>query len=109
VIETWTDVCDAELLTPNRGVAALIGDQQVAIFRITPGDEVLAIENLDPFSGAAVLSRGIVGSAGDTLTVASPVFKQRFDLRTGACIDDPEVRLATFAARIHEGRVEVSL
>jgi nitrite reductase (NADH) small subunit len=109
VIETWTDVCDAELLTPNRGVAALFGDQQVAIFRITPGDEVLAIENLDPFSGAAVLSRGIVGSAGDTLTVASPVFKQRFDLRTGACIDDPEVRLATFAARIHEGRVEVSL
>jgi nitrite reductase (NADH) small subunit len=109
VIETWTDVCDAELLTPNRGVAALFGDQQVAIFRIIPGDEVLAIENLDPFSGAAVLSRGIVGSAGDTLTVASPVFKQRFDLRTGACIDDPEVRLATFAARIHEGRVEVSL
>ena len=105
----WIDVCDATLLTPNRGVAALLGDQQVAIFRVTPDDEVLAIDNLDPFSGAAVLSRGIVGSAGGTLTVASPVFKQRFDLRTGACIDDPDVRLTTFPARIRAGRVEVSL
>ena len=105
----WIDVCDATLLTPNRGVAALLGEQQVAVFHVSPGDEVLAVDNLDPFSGAAVLSRGIVGSAGETLTVASPVFKQRFDLRTGACIDDPDVRLATFAARIRDGRVEVSL
>jgi nitrite reductase (NADH) small subunit len=105
---TWTDVCAADLLTPNRGVAALLGDQQVAIFRIAPGDELLAIDNVDPFSGAAVLSRGIVGSVGDMVTVASPVFKQRFDLRTGACVDDPEVQLATFTARINAGRVEVS-
>jgi nitrite reductase (NADH) small subunit len=108
-VTAWLDVCDADLLTPNRGVAALFGEQQVAIFHVMPDDEMYAIDNLDPFSGAAVLSRGIVGSVGDTLTVASPVFKQRFDLRTGACVDDPEVRVATFPARVHEGRVQVDL
>jgi nitrite reductase (NADH) small subunit len=105
---TWTDVCPADLLTPNRGVAALIGDVQVAIFRIAPGDELLAIDNIDPFSGAAVLSRGIVGSVGDLVTVASPVFKQRFDLRSGTCLDDPEVQLTTYTARINDGRVEIA-
>ena len=105
----WTDVCNAASLTPNRGVAALLQEQQVAIFHVEPGDEILAIDNLDPFSGAAVLSRGIVGSVGEVLTVASPVFKQRFDLRTGACVDDPDVRVATFPARVHEGRVQVDL
>jgi nitrite reductase (NADH) small subunit len=106
---TWTDVCPADLLTPNRGVAALIGDAQVAIFHISPGDELLAVDNLDPFSGAAVLSRGIVGSVGDVVTVASPVFKQRFDLRTGACLDDPAVQLTTYTARINDGRVEIEI
>jgi len=109
VTPTWTDVCAEAQLTPNRGVAALLGDRQVAIFRVLPDDELYAVDNLDPFSGAAVLSRGIVGSVGDTLTVASPVFKQRFDLRTGACVDDPSISIATYAARVRDGRVEVAL
>jgi nitrite reductase (NADH) small subunit len=105
----WRDVCEAERLAPNRGVAALFGDRQVAIFHVGGTDEVLAIDNLCPFSGAAVMSRGIVGSVGETITVASPVYKQRFDLRTGECLDDPAVRIATFAARLVNGRVEVDV
>ena len=45
------------------------------------------MQNLDPYSGASVLSRGIVGSRQDAPTVASPMYKQVFDLRTGACLD----------------------
>jgi nitrite reductase (NADH) small subunit len=90
-------------------VAALFGEQQVAVFRLAGADEVLAIDNVDPFSGAAVLSRGIIGSVGDTITIASPVYKQRFDLRTGACLENPDVRLATFATRVVDGRVQVEL
>ena len=105
----WNDVCSIEALTPNRGVAALFGDTQVAVFRIAPGDELFAIDNLDPFSGAAVLSRGIIGSAGDTVTVASPVFKQRFDLRTGKCLDDEAVAVPTFPARVVDGVVQVDV
>jgi nitrite reductase (NADH) small subunit len=106
---SWLEVCAATRLTPNRGVAALFGEQQVAVFHVGELDEVLAIDNVDPFSGAAVMSRGIVGSVGEALTVASPVYKQRFDLRTGACIENPDVRVATFPARVIDGRVEVRL
>ena len=53
-----------------------------------------ALSNIDPFSGAAVLSRGIVGDLGGVPVVASPMHKQHFDLRTGACVDDPAVRRA---------------
>lgn len=106
---SWTSVCDVAALTPNRGAAALVGSRQVALFLIEPGAELVALDNVDPFSGAAVLSRGIVGSAEETITVASPVYKQRFDVRSGRCIDDPEVAVATYPVRVVGGRVEVDL
>lgn len=113
---TWTRVCALGDLTPDRGVAALVGTRAVAVFRLSPApgasacgadDEVVAIDNVDPFSGASVLSRGIVGSRGDVVTVASPVYKQRFDLRSGRCLDDPDVAVATVPARIVDGWIEV--
>lgn len=101
-------MCALDALTPDRGVAALVDGEPVAVFRLSgPGDEVVAIGNVDPFSGASVLSRGIVGSRGDTVTVASPVYKQRFDLRTGRCIDDDAVTVPVRAARVVDGWVEV--
>ena len=100
-------MCAIAELTADRGVAALVDGRQVALFRLSPDDEVVAIDNLDPFSGAYVLSRGIVGSKGDVVTVASPVFKQRFDLRTGTCLDDPTVSIPTYEVRVVDGAVEV--
>ncbi len=66
-----------------------------------------AIGNIDPFTGASVLSRGIVGTRGDAPTVASPLHKQVYDLRTGACLDAPEVRVPTYPVRLRNGLVEV--
>ena len=105
VTETWTDVCAASLLQPERGVAALVGGEQVAIFLVD--DDVYALGNIEPDSGAAVLSRGIVGSIGERLTVASPVYKQRYDLRTGECVDDDALAVPVWPARLRDGRVEV--
>ena len=107
-MSAWVDVCPVDDLVPNRGVAALLGERQVAVFLVSPGDEVLAIDNLDPFSGAAVLSRGIVGSVGDVLTVAAPVYKQRFDLRSGACLDDDAVAVTSYPTRVADGIVQVA-
>lgn len=82
----WTVVCQLTDLVPERGAAALVGGEQVALFRV--GDrEVLAVQQLDPYSGAHVMSRGIVGSRAGAVTVASPMYKQVFDLRTGRCLD----------------------
>jgi nitrite reductase (NADH) small subunit len=102
----WVAVCPYSRLEPERGVAALIEGVQVAIFR-TYDDELYAIDNLDPFSGAQVLSRGIVGSRGGAPTVASPVFKQVFDLRSGVCLDQSDVATRTHPVRCREGTVEV--
>lgn len=103
---TWVDVCPLDRLISGRGVCALVGDRQVAVFRVD--DDVFALSNFDPFSRANVLSRGIVGSRGDRLKVASPVYKQTFDLITGECLDDPTVSVPTFSARVVDGQVQVT-
>jgi len=102
----WVDVCPLEAIVPERGVAALVDGAQVAVFRLR-SDELLAIANCDPFSGAHVLSRGLVGSVGDRVTLASPIYKQRFDLRTGSCLDDDAVSVAVYEARIADGLVQL--
>jgi len=102
----WNVVCSYTDLQPERGVAALIGHLQVALFRTFDG-AVHSIGNQDPFTGAFVLSRGIVGSRGEIPTVASPLHKQVFDLRTGACLDDDTVAVPVYDVRIRDGLVEV--
>jgi len=106
---TWQDVCAYDDLVPDRGACALVEGQQIALFRLSPTDDLFALSNHDPFSGANVISRGIVGSKGDVVKVASPMFKQSFDLRTGVCLDDPAVSLPVHMVRERDGRVEVAL
>jgi len=76
---TWTSVCAVEAIPLEDGVAALVEGCAVAVFRTHDGS-VYALGNVDPFSGASVLSRGIVGSRGDMPVVSSPMYKQAFDL-----------------------------
>ncbi len=104
---TWQDVCRIDDLLPERGAAALVDGRAVALFRLDD-DEVLAIDDVDPFWNVAVLSRGLVGCLGGRDTVASPLLKQRFDLRTGICLDDASVSVPTWPVRVHQGRVEVA-
>jgi nitrite reductase (NADH) small subunit len=97
--DSWFTVCDLNVLLPGRGVAALLPDgRQVALFRDRAG-KLYAIDNRDPFGGAAVLSRGLTGSFQGRPFVASPLLKQRFDLETGECLDDESVRIATYEVR----------
>jgi len=108
VVATGVVVCRYDALLPERGVAALVDGRQIALFRTHDG-AVLALDNRDPFSGANVLSRGIVGSRGDVPTVASPMYKQVFDLRTGTCLDEPGVSVTAHPVRVVDGVVEVSV
>lgn len=105
----WMDICSADDLDVDRGVGALVGGAPVAIFRCSPWDELFAIGNIDPYSAASVLSRGIVGSVGHRRVVASPVFKNRFDLHTGRSIDDPAVAVETYPIRSVRGRVQIAV
>ena len=76
----------------------LNGDH-VAIFRTYDG-EVYALGDIDPFSGASVLSRGIVGTRSGVPVITSPMFKQVFDLATGACLDNAGVQVPTYRVRV---------
>jgi nitrite reductase (NADH) small subunit len=105
----WVDVCALADITPASGVAALIADRQIALVRPADDDRVFALSNYDPFSEAFVIARGIVGDRAGRPKIASPIYKQSFDLETGACIDDPSVQLPTYAVRVRQGRVEVAV
>lgn len=113
---TRVDVCAVADLTPELGVAVLVGEEQVAVFLLSDG-RVFAVSNVDPFTGAAVLSRGITGSRGEVPTIASPLHKQVFSLLDGTCLDTlgrdplpgrgPDV--ATWAVSVNDGRVTIDL
>jgi nitrite reductase (NADH) small subunit len=92
-------------LVPERGAAVLVDGQQVALFLVD--GSVYAVSHHDPYSGANVMARGIVGSSGERVTVASPMYKQVFDLATGVCLSEPTVRLPVWRTWIEEGFVHV--
>jgi len=111
----WVGVCTKGQLIPERGVAVLVRDQQVALFRVTGADGtefVYAVGHKDPFSDANVMARGIVGSVGvggeQRDTVASPMYKHVFDLATGECLTDPSGRLPVYRTWIAGGVVYVN-
>ncbi len=102
----WEPVCRYSDLIPERGVAALVGGEPVAVFRTYDG-ALYALFNVDPFSEASVLARGIVGDRRGRPTVASPIYKQVFDLGTGECLDDSSVSVPTYPVRERDGTVEI--
>lgn len=104
----WVGVCAFDELVPDRGVCAKVGPHQVAVFRTAGDDALYALSNYDPFAKANVMSRGIVGSAGEVAKVASPMFKHNFELATGRCLGDQDVSIPTFEVRCVDGQVEVA-
>jgi nitrite reductase (NADH) large subunit len=98
-------VCALDDILDGGGACALLDGEQVALFRV--GEEIFALENQDPFSSANVMSRGLVGDLQGQLVVASPVYKQHFNLRTGRCLEDESVALRTWNCGLLDGRIWV--
>ena len=104
----WTTVCPVDDILPNTGVSALVSGRHVAVFRVGE-TQFYAIDNVDPKSGASVLSRGLVGNLGDHIVVASPLYKNHFDLADGVCLEAPEHSVRAHSVRVEDGRVLVAL
>lgn len=104
----WYSVCSVSDLNPFMGVRALVHGEQIAIFMVRSSREIFAINALDPFSGAAVLSRGIVGDIKGELVVASPIYKQHFNLRTGECLEDRSVRVPVYPVRLVDQKIQIA-
>ena len=107
-LERWTAICLLSDIVPDTGVCALLNGRQVAVFRVGADEpRVFAIDNYDPNSQAAVLSRGLVGSIGERIVVASPIYKQHFDLQSGECLEAPHNSVSSYPVRIQDGQVWV--
>jgi len=110
---SFFEICSLDDLVENSGVCVLVEDQQVALFWLRheeshgPG-ELFAIGNFDPLGGANVLSRGILGSIGDKLVVASPLYKQHFCLRSGQCLQDASVSVPVYPVMLAQHKVLIS-
>ena len=104
----WNAICAVDDILPDTGVCALVENRHVAVFRVGE-TQFYAIDNVDPKSGASVLARGLVGSLGDRVVVASPLYKNHFDLATGECLEAPEQSVQAHAVRSQAGRVFVAL
>lgn len=104
----WEALCQRSDLVANSGVCALIGSEQVALFYF-PGEEqeIYAVSNWDPIGRANVLSRGVVGDIGDRVVVASPLYKQHFDLMTGECLEE-EASINVYNIRIDDDTVLIA-
>jgi len=103
----WVNICHINDILPQTGVCALLGHEQVAIFRPHHDEQVFAISNIDPFFRASVLSRGLIAEHNGELWVASPLKKQRFRLSDGLCMEDESHSVAHFDVRIKDGQVQL--
>ena len=103
--DNWNFICTLDDIIPYSGVAALVDGKQIAVFRV--GDEVFALDNFDPESGANVLSRGLVGDLKGELVVASPIYKHHYNLTSGKCLEAPESSIQAYPAKIEDSRVWV--
>lgn len=107
-VMTWTDVCEVDDIVPNTGVCALVEGRHVAVFRVGQ-DRFFAIDNVDPKTGASVLSRGLIGSLGERIVVASPLYKQHYDLSSGECLESADHAVRAHRVSVLDGTVRVAL
>lgn len=103
----WLTICDENDIIAGTGVCALYHQKQIAIFKTRKDQTIYAIDNYDPIGKANVLSRGIIGSIGDNIVVASPLYKQHFCLISGQCLEDETISVNTYSTRIKEGKIQL--
>lgn len=101
----WQVICDLDAIPQQAGIGARLGERQIALFRF--GDQVYALDNLEPGSEANVLSRGLLGDAGGEPIVISPLYKQRIRLRDGRQCDGSEQAVRAWPVKVENGKVWV--
>lgn len=106
----WQVICERDDLVDGSGVCALVGNEQVALFYLPDEQpQIYALSNRDPVGKANVLSRGIVGDLGGRLVVASPLYKQHFDMMTGACLEQEDAAVEVYKVRFDGDTVLLAL
>ncbi|WP_370978845.1 nitrite reductase small subunit NirD [Agaribacterium sp. ZY112] len=105
-VNSWETICEATDIPAGLGVRALLGEAEVAVFRVA--EKLYAVDAIDPFTKMPVLARGLVGDLQGQVVVASPIYKQHFNLETGQCLEDEAVKLNVYPVREEAGQVQLA-
>ncbi|WP_191237680.1 nitrite reductase small subunit NirD [Cobetia marina] len=112
----WVTLCQREDLVPGSGVAAWLEqagqDFQIALFTLPSSADsdaltLFAIDHHDPVSGANVIARGLLGDHAGEPLVISPLYKQRYRLKDGQCLDDETLSLQVWPVRLEGDAVQI--
>ncbi len=106
----WTTICKTEDLIPDSGIAVWTEEGPVAVFYLPYRLPALfAISHTDPVSGTNVLARGITGDINGQPVVASPLYKQHFNLITGQCLEDESVKVKPYRVLLDGNAVKLEV
>lgn len=99
-------ICSKTDLIENAGVCALVNGEQIAIFYVPQcKQQVFAISNWDPIGKANILSRGIIGDLNGVIVVASPLYKQHYDLASGKCLEEENCSVKVYPVSLKNDKV----
>lgn len=105
----WVSVGNVSDFPQDGGAAVKYGEVQIAVFNFSSRGEWYACQNMCPHKNAFVLSRGILGSAGETPKVACPLHKKPFSLQTGECISGEDFSVKVFPVKVEGDQVFLDL
>lgn len=95
---------------PELGECVQVGEKQIAVFHLPNTEQKwFAIDNLNPQNERTVLSRGIVGSEGETPYVACPLHKYRYSLIDGSCLTDDQYSVGNYQVEVEGEQVFLSV
>ncbi|VTY11866.1 nitrite reductase small subunit NirD [Rothia dentocariosa] len=103
VESSWVRICSESELEENWGEVALVKGQQYAIFKTKHG--YYACDHRDPNSQSLVIARGIVGEKDGHSTIASPLYKEVYDLTTGECVSGADYTIGVYPLEVRDGDI----
>lgn len=107
-IHVWFKAAPVEQFPENAGACVKYNGMQIAVFNFSRRNEWYACQNLCPHKKQMILSRGMIGSAGDEPKVACPFHKRTFSLRNGQCLNESqEENITVFPVKVQDGFVYI--
>ncbi|MFY0598460.1 MAG: nitrite reductase small subunit NirD [Cyclobacteriaceae bacterium] len=106
-VNHWFPAGEVEDYPLNGGLCISYEGLQVAVFNFSRRGEWYATQNLCPHKKQMILSRGMIGSAGEEPKVACPFHKKTFSLKSGENLNGDECSLSTYPVKVEDGKVFV--
>lgn len=106
-VKVWYKVAHESKFPTNGGSCINYKGLEIAIFNFSRRAEWYATQNLCPHKKQMILSRGMIGTAGEEPKVACPYHKKTFSLKSGENLNDNLCALATYPVKVEDGHVYV--